>query len=78
MTITRTARTAIIQHIAAATDYDASTARISHAGEVSALKDADKIFGGHDAMRYLVGHVGDLMVDAADRADYRARQAGRV
>lgn len=61
MAVTKTVRTSIIKIVARSREYDARTIRISRNGEVSALKDADKTFAGNDPMRYLVGHVSEMI-----------------
>jgi len=57
--MTKLERTDIIAKIDTATDYDAATIRFHHDGTISALKDADKTYGGADGTRYLVGRVSD-------------------
>lgn len=61
--ITRSQRAAIKRHLDA-TDYDVGTIRIDAAGNVTALKDADKTYNGPETMRYLVGHADDILRDA--------------
>ena len=61
--ITKAARTAIKAILREGNTYDAETLRIARDGAVTALQDADKTYAGYDPMRYLVGHVSD-MVDA--------------
>ena len=64
MKITNAIRSAVRTIIADSREYDAETVRIGRDGTVTALKDADKTFAGNDPVRYLVGHVSD-MVDVA-------------
>lgn len=62
--MTRTEKLAAVRNILAASNsYDAATVSISRAGEVTARRDANKTFGGHDATRYLVGYVDDMLRD---------------
>ncbi len=59
--ITATVRTAVRRVIADSNRYDAGSVQISRTGVVSARKDADKTFAGHDARRWVVGYVGDMV-----------------
>ena len=61
--ITAAVRATIRTIIDDSRDYDVSTLVISRDGSVSAKKDADKTYAGYDSVRYLVGHVQE-MVDA--------------
>lgn len=58
--ITKARRAAVVAIIKASREYDADTVRISRDGIVTALKDADKTFAGHDPRRWTVGHIDDL------------------
>jgi L-serine deaminase len=59
--ITKTVRQNVRQLLADSASYDADTMIISRDGAVSALKDANKTYAGHDPVRYLVGHVADMV-----------------
>jgi len=64
-------RSTVIAIIADSREYDATTVRIGRDGSISALKDADKTFAGHDARRYSVGHIDDMVTaDGARREGY--------
>lgn len=58
--ITKTARAAITKIVERSAKYDAATIRITAEGVVTAKIDADKT-ATHDAARYNVGHVDDMI-----------------
>ena len=50
----KAARAAITEFIDSRTDYDSSTIKFHRDGRISAVKDADKTFGGHEPCLVLV------------------------
>jgi hypothetical protein len=58
--MTKTERAAIIALIDSCTEYDAATIRFHQDGTISAMKDANKTFNGHEPGRCLVGYASDF------------------
>lgn len=64
--ITKSQRAQVVAYIASSTSYDARTVRITKDGMVTARKDADKTFAGHDPHRYNVGFADELLREIAE------------
>ena len=59
--ITNARREAALAVLTNSGRYDAATMVIGRDGWVSALKDADKTFGGPETVRCIVAHIDDMV-----------------
>ena len=61
--VTPSVRRRIKAYLAAETDYDPSTLRISSDNTMSAILDADRTYNAPETVRHLIGTVGQILSD---------------